>query len=58
MPITKQEASVIKGIVNKYISEKDAGSLFSELVRDVASETDNDSVKQSILMLNQLYDNE
>ena len=58
MPITKQEASVIKGIVNKYISEKDCGSLFSELVRDVASETDNDSVKQSILMLNQLYDNE
>ena len=58
MPITKQEASIIKGIVNKYISDEDAGSLFSELVSDVASVTDNDSVKQSIVMLNQLYSNE
>lgn len=55
MPITREEASVIKGIVNKYISEEDAGNLFNDLVDNVASTTDNDSVKQSIVMLNQLY---
>lgn len=55
MPITNKEARTIKDIVNSYISEEDAREMFSELVEEVADITDNDSVKQSILMLNSLY---
>jgi uncharacterized ferredoxin-like protein len=55
MPITNKEARDIKDIVNSYISEEDAREMFSELVEEVADITDNDSVKQSILMLNALY---
>ncbi len=55
MPITNKEARTIKDIVNSYISEEDAREMFSELVEEVADITDNDSVKQSILMLNALY---
>ena len=58
MPITNGEARTIKDIVNSYIDEKDAGEMFSELVEEVAAVTDNDSVKQSILMLDSLYSNE
>tara|TARA_Y100000296_G_C5135230_1_gene237827 strand:- start:558 stop:737 length:180 start_codon:yes stop_codon:yes gene_type:complete len=55
MPITQQEATTIKEIVNSYLSTEDATSLFKELVDSVAHHTDNDSVKQSILMLCELY---
>ena len=55
MPITNKEARTIKDIVNSYISEEDAREMFTELVEEVADITDNDSVKQSILMLNALY---
>ena len=55
MPITNREARIIKDIVNSYISPEDARQMFSELVEEVADITDNDSVKQSILMLNTLY---
>lgn len=55
MPITNREARIIKDIVNSYISPEDAKQMFSELVEEVANVTDNDSVKQSILMLNTLY---
>ena len=55
MPITNKEARTIKDIVNSYISEEDAREMFSELVEEVADITDNDSVKQSIVMLNSLY---
>ena len=55
MQITQQEAKTIKGIVNSYLSEEDAKSLFKELVDSVAHQTDNDSVKQSIHMLCRLY---
>tara|TARA_R100001244_G_scaffold72220_1_gene58385 strand:+ start:675 stop:854 length:180 start_codon:yes stop_codon:yes gene_type:complete len=57
MPITNGEARTIKDIVNSYIEVQDARAMFSELVEEVASITDNDSVKQSILMLNSLYSN-
>jgi hypothetical protein len=55
MPITNSEARIIKDIVNSYLTERDAKEMFSELVEEVADITDNDSVKQSILMLNTLY---
>jgi len=55
MPITNKEARTIKDIVNSYIGEEDAREMFSELVEEVADITDNDSVKQSILMLSSLY---
>jgi uncharacterized ferredoxin-like protein len=55
MPITNLEARTIKDIVNSYITEDDAKEMFTELIEDVADITDNDSVKQSILMLGQLY---
>ena len=55
MPITNLEARTIKDIVNSYIPEDDAKEMFTELIEDVADITDNDSVKQSILMLGQLY---
>ena len=55
MPITNLEAWTIKDIVNSYITEDDAKEMFTELIEDVADITDNDSVKQSILMLGQLY---
>ena len=58
MPITNSEARTIKEIVNSYIEVKDAKEMFGELVEEVASLTDNDSVKQSILMLDSLYSNE
>jgi uncharacterized ferredoxin-like protein len=55
MPITNLEARTIKDIVNSYITEDDAKEMFAELIEEVADITDNDSVKQSILMLGQLY---
>ena len=55
MPITNLEARTIKDIVNYYITEEDAKEMFAELIEEVADITDNDSVKQSILMLGQLY---
>jgi len=55
MPITNREARNIKDIVNSYITEYNARQMFTELVLEVADTTDNDSVKQSILMLNSLY---
>ena len=58
MPITQQEAKTIKEIVNSYLSAEDATSLFKELVDSVAHQTDNDSVKQSIQMLCELYQQE
>lgn len=56
MPITNLEARTIKDIVNSYLTEPDAKEMFTELIEDVADVTDNDSVKQSLLMLGQLYD--
>ena len=55
MPITNKEARTIKDIVNSYIEENDAREMFNELVEEVADITENDSVKQSILMLHTLY---
>jgi uncharacterized ferredoxin-like protein len=55
MPITNLEAWTIKDIVNSYITEEDSKEMFAELIEEVADITDNDSVKQSILMLGQLY---
>ena len=55
MPITNREARNIKDIVNSYIDEEDAREMFKELVEEIADTTDNDSVKQSILMLHSLY---
>lgn len=55
MPITNLEARTIKDIVNSYITEDEAKEMFAELIEEVADITDNDSVKQSILMLGQLY---
>ena len=55
MPITNKEARNIKDIVNSYLSEDEAKCMFEELVEEIADTTDNDSVKQSILMLNSLY---
>ena len=57
MPITNREARIIKDIVNSYIEENDAREMFNELVEEVADTTENDSVKQSILMLHTLYPN-
>jgi hypothetical protein len=58
MPITNKEARDIKDIVNYYLSEDEAKEMFGELVEEVADVTENDSVKQSILMLNKLYAND
>ena len=58
MPITDKEARDIKDIVNYYLSEDEAKEMFGELVEEVADITENDSVKQSILMLNKLYAND
>ena len=58
MPITNKEARDIKDIVNYYLSEDQAKEMFGELVEEVADVTENDSVKQSILMLNKLYAND
>lgn len=58
MPITNKEARDIKDIVNYYLSEDEAKEMFGELVEEVADVTENDSVKQSILMLNKLYTND
>jgi len=55
VPITNREARNIKDIVNSYIDEEDAREMFKELVEEIADTTDNDSVKQSILMLHSLY---
>jgi len=55
MPITNLEARTIKDIVNSYLTEDEAREMFTELIEEVADITDNDSVKQSILMLGQLY---
>jgi uncharacterized ferredoxin-like protein len=55
MPITNLEARTIKDIVNSYITEDEAKEMFAELIEEVADVTDNDSVKQSLLMLGQLY---
>jgi hypothetical protein len=55
VPITNREARSIKDILNTYITEGEAKEMFAELVLEVADVTDNDSVKQSILMLNSLY---
>lgn len=56
MPITTKEARLIREIVDSYLNEDDAKQMFQELVEEVAEITDSDSVKQSILMLNSLYD--
>ena len=55
MPITNLEARTIKDIINSYITEDEAKEMFAELIEEVADVTDNDSVKQSLLMLGQLY---
>jgi len=55
MPITNKEARTIKDIVNSYLTENEAREMFRELVEEVADITENDSVKQSILMLSSLY---
>jgi uncharacterized ferredoxin-like protein len=55
MPITNLEARTIKDIVNSYITEDEAKEMFAELIEEVADVTDNDSVKQSLLMLGKLY---
>ena len=56
MPITNLEARTIKDIVNSYLTEDEAREMFTELIEEVADITDNDSVKQSLLMLGRLYD--
>lgn len=58
MPITNKEASTIRKIVDSYINKNEAKQMFDELVEEVADTTDNDSVKQSILMLSSLYERE
>jgi hypothetical protein len=55
MPITNLEARTIKDIVNSYLKEEDAKAMFTELIEEVGDITDNDSVKQSMIMLGQLY---
>ena len=55
MPITNREARNIKDIVNSYMDEEDAREMLKELVEEIADTTDNDSVKQSILLLHSLY---
>lgn len=55
MPITNGEARTIRDIVDSYIDETPAREMFQELVEEIADTTDNDSVKQSILMLHSLY---
>jgi len=58
MPITNKEAREIKDIVSYYLNPEEAKEMFAELVEEVADVTENDSVKQSILMLNKLYAND
>lgn len=58
MPITNKEAREIKDIVSYYLNPEEAKEMFGELVEEVADVTENDSVKQSILMLNKLYAND
>lgn len=58
MPITNKEAREIKDIVSYYLNPEEAKEMFAELVEEVADVTENDSVKQSILMLNMLYAND
>lgn len=58
MPITNKEAREIKDIVSYYLNPEEAKEMFAELVEEVADVTENDSVKQSILMLNKLYSND
>ena len=58
MPITNKEAREIKDIVSYYLNPEEAKEMIAELVEEVADVTENDSVKQSILMLNKLYSND
>lgn len=54
MPTTMNEATEILGIVTKYLPPQDIKELFSELNEKVGKKTDNDSLKQSLVMLDQL----
>lgn len=55
MPTNKSEAKKIYDIVNDYIGLRAARELTKRLVSEVGEETTNNSLKQSLLMLYDLY---
>lgn len=54
MPTTKDEASKILEISGKYLTPSDARELFTRLEEEVGKHTDNESLKQSLIMMRQL----
>lgn len=55
MPTNQNEAKQIYTIVNDYIGLRAARELTKRLVTEVGLETTNDSLKQSLQMLYDLY---
>lgn len=55
MPTNQSEAKKIYSIVNDYIGLRAARELTKRLVVEVGSETANDSLKESLQMLYDLY---
>lgn len=55
MPTTTEEVVAMKDIINNYIPEEHREPLFRELYDRVGHQSDNLSVKLSLLMLNKLY---
>ena len=55
MPTNLMEAKKIYSIVNDYLGLKAARELTKRLVTEVGAETENDSLRQSLRMLYDMY---
>ena len=58
MPTSKEEATKIYEIINDFLTLQEAKAVTARLDEEVGRNTDNDSLKESLTMLRQLYEGE
>ena len=56
MPTSRGEAAKICGIIDDFLTVEDAKEITARLDEEVGQETDNDSLRVSLAMLRQLYE--
>ena len=56
MPTSDNEARKIQEIINDFLTPEQAREITKRLDEEVAQNTDNDSLKVSLIMLRKLYE--
>ena len=56
MPTSDNEARKIQEIINDFLTPEQAKEITKRLDEEVAQNTDNDSLKVSLIMLRKLYE--